>query len=624
MKLRKTNVRTGGGSTSINNGFTLIELLAVIVILAIIAVIAVPIVLNIIRDTKEKSYDISVENIMRSAKIYDLESELNDTTILMDQNIYEDLKKNLNGSVPDDGVVYLKSSITGEKREIAFALQYGEWCYTKAYGDPTYEKKKTDICNVPFDYLFADTNLKSIDSTTGPENLFLWRSGIGDETKAIKRNQIESIEIKPSDKVSENAIYSWDVSENKTGKVMAWYEDIDKNGYFEVYIGQNGGVKAKDSARHLFAYLPNAININLKYFDTSQVTDMYALFNGCNNLLTLDISNFDTSKVGTNKKNSGSMSYMFQNCSKLSHLDISSFNTENVKSMVAMFGWCSSLINLDLSSFDTSKVTSMNSMFRNCSQLVKLNLGNNFKTGSVTGSGFERMFQYCLKLESLDVSSWDTSEATTMYKIFEKCISLQNLDVSNWDISSVTNISSMFYGCSSLKKLDVSKWDTSSVTTMNSMFCGCSSLTKLDVSKWDTSGVKNDGMSIIFNGCSSLIKLDLNKWDTSDVTSMERMFSGCSNLNSLQVSGFNTSKVTNMNSMFDGVKLTILDLSGWDTSSVTTMDSMFRRTSNLTTIKIGCGWKTAENTTNIFSASKYTLEQLNSLVEQTQATCPTS
>ena len=36
-------------------GFTLIELLAVIVILAIIALIATPIVLNIIKDSKESS-----------------------------------------------------------------------------------------------------------------------------------------------------------------------------------------------------------------------------------------------------------------------------------------------------------------------------------------------------------------------------------------------------------------------------------------------------------------------------------------------------------------------------------------------------------------------------------------
>ena len=51
------------------NGFTLIELLAVIVILAIIALIAVSIVINIIRDTKEKSIKINTENYMDAVEL---------------------------------------------------------------------------------------------------------------------------------------------------------------------------------------------------------------------------------------------------------------------------------------------------------------------------------------------------------------------------------------------------------------------------------------------------------------------------------------------------------------------------------------------------------------------------
>ena len=44
-----------------NSGFTLIELLAVIVILAIITLIATPIILNIIKDSKEESNKRSIE-----------------------------------------------------------------------------------------------------------------------------------------------------------------------------------------------------------------------------------------------------------------------------------------------------------------------------------------------------------------------------------------------------------------------------------------------------------------------------------------------------------------------------------------------------------------------------------
>ena len=59
--MRKTNVRTGWGQSLLNKGFTLIELLAVIVILAIIALIATPIILGIIKDSKEESNKRSAE-----------------------------------------------------------------------------------------------------------------------------------------------------------------------------------------------------------------------------------------------------------------------------------------------------------------------------------------------------------------------------------------------------------------------------------------------------------------------------------------------------------------------------------------------------------------------------------
>ena len=53
---------------------------------------------------------------------------------------------------------------------------------------------------------------------------------------------------------------------------------------------------------------------------TSKVTSMAYMFNGCTNLTSLDLSNFDTQNV-TN------MQSMFQNCNKLTSLDVSNFDT---------------------------------------------------------------------------------------------------------------------------------------------------------------------------------------------------------------------------------------------------------------------------------------------------------
>ena len=61
---------------------------------------------------------------------------------------------------------------------------------------------------------------------------------------------------------------------------------------------------------------------------------------------------------------------MFNDCSSLTSLDLSNFNTSKVTNMYGMFWSCSSLTTLYLSNFDTSKVTDINTMFRYCSSLT--------------------------------------------------------------------------------------------------------------------------------------------------------------------------------------------------------------------------------------------------------------
>ncbi len=48
--------------------------------------------------------------------------------------------------------------------------------------------------------------------------------------------------------------------------------------------------------------------------------------------------------------------------------------------------------------------------------------------------------------------------------------SVTSLDVSSFDTSNVTTMSYMFYGMSSVTGLDVSNFDTSNVTDMTDMF----------------------------------------------------------------------------------------------------------------------------------------------------------
>lgn len=130
----------------------------------------------------------------------------------------------------------------------------------------------------------------------------------------------------------------------------------------------------------------------------SNVTSLYQMFQGCNYLKSIDLSNFDTSKVTD-------MSYMFDNTFfdifASASIDFSNFNTSKVTDMSYMFISCRGLITLDLSSFDTSKVWNMNGMFKNCISLTTIK-------GIIDMKSCERcaeMFKDCSELKDVKIKN---------------------------------------------------------------------------------------------------------------------------------------------------------------------------------------------------------------------------
>lgn len=192
-----------------------------------------------------------------------------------------------------------------------------------------------------------------------------------------------------------------------------------------VFMESFKDVKVKSCNRWFYSFTSLAEIKDIKYLDTSEVTYMSYMFNGCEALTSLDLSSFVTSEVTY-------MDYMFNGCKALTSLDLSNFKTSKVKDMGNMFCDCSSMESLTLSSsFDTSKVENMGNMFCNCS-----------------------------KLKSLDLSSFKTLEATAAYSMFDGCNSLTTLTLGNFDMSkmeSTESFNNMFNGCTNLKILDLSK-----------------------------------------------------------------------------------------------------------------------------------------------------------------------
>lgn len=138
-------------------GFTLIELLAVIIILAVIALIATPIVLNVVDNARKSANKDSAYGLLDSAKLYYMESLLDESKSLSG-NLID--KINVSGSKPSSGTVYINN-----KGEIALAVVYDKICFTKNYENADLTESddiENCIVTVPKE-LYKDTILNGAD-----------------------------------------------------------------------------------------------------------------------------------------------------------------------------------------------------------------------------------------------------------------------------------------------------------------------------------------------------------------------------------------------------------------------------------------------------------------------------
>lgn len=250
-----------------------------------------------------------------------------------------------------------------------------------------------------------------------------------------------------------------------------WYSDGNYASVTSVFFDSSFKSARPTSTYSWFTRMTNLQSIGgIDNLNTSNVTNMHGMFQGCGKLTSLDVSKFDTSKVTD-------MSWMFFGCYGLTDLDLSKFDTSKVTDMQHMFCACNKLTNLDVSNFDTSKVTDM-----------------------------QQMFASCFNLTSLDLSSFNTSGVTNMYYMFWACKSLTSLDLRNFDTSKVTNMQQMFYSCLELQSLDLSSFNTSEVTDMWGLFRECSSLIRIYVGdEWSTEKVNDYDSSSMFENCSDII-----------------------------------------------------------------------------------------------------------------------
>lgn len=327
-------------------------------------------------------------------------------------------------------------------------------------------------------------------------------------------------------------------------------------------------------------------SIDLSNVDFSKVTSLKYLFGSLYKLESIKYPNLSNLIYSTES--------MFFYCKSLKSVDISFLQgSSNIK---GMFQDCISLESIKFGkTFDLSQIKTANDtqdVFYDCYALTQLDLSSWINTNSI--QDMSRMFKSCIKLESLNISSFDTSNVSTFRDMFSYCQKLTSLDLRHFDVSKVTDFGSMFYGCSSLTSLNLDGWDTSNVTNMDNIFYACTSLITLNVNHFNIG--KCSRLYQNFSACKKLESLDLSNWDTSNIVEMTWTFYGSDFLKTLNVSTWNTSKVTKMDNLFNQCNsLDNLDLSSWNTDNVTSMNNMFQRgNQDERNVTFGTNWASNE------------------------------
>lgn len=251
--------------------------------------------------------------------------------------------------------------------------------------------------------------------------------------------------------------------------------------------------------------IDNAVNQIKKNFDLDENTVIEEVAERANKFKPSYLSykdcmleNLDNDLRQIDSSNLTSLDYLFDGCTKLKSVDLTNWVKPNITSMERMFDDCSSLESINITGWDCSNVTNTSSMFRSCKTIPE-GFGDLTFPKMETISG---MFLYCRALtSSSQIPNFDVSECTDFTNLFSGCYGLTEItNIKNWDTSSLTDMLQCFQDCSKLVEIDISAWDTSKVTRVYQTFSGCRELKTL--SSFDGSSCTSLGYA--FNGCNKL------------------------------------------------------------------------------------------------------------------------
>ncbi|WEV72519.1 BspA family leucine-rich repeat surface protein [Bifidobacterium sp. ESL0790] len=369
-------------------------------------------------------------------------------------------------------------------------------------------------------------------------------------------------------------------------------------------------------ASKMFAYNQNLTSIGgIRDLQVSNVNDVSSMFVDDWALTNLDLSGWDTRSL----KNVTTMLFMSDSRlhdgdyapgrSKLASVDVSGWNTSALDDIGSLFSGCVNLTEIKgISAWDTSSITGMSGVFCNCWKLDSLDLSRwNVSNAITVREMFENVGKDASNVDLSSLASWRFgNDDVEVFGMFQGCAA-KTLPVDDWDMGNITNINYMFAEMPNITTIDLSKWDTHSVNWVQSTFRDSPKLESVDLGNWNTKGLC--AINDMFNGDTSLVSVgDLSHkkgsdvWDTSKVQDMECAFKDCPSLKSLDLSGWDLSTIVTSSStgtvcvggnctvhvaagvdeMFSGDSgLETLNMADWNMPQVTTLDNMFKGATGL-------------------------------------------
>lgn len=174
------------------------------------------------------------------------------------------------------------------------------------------------------------------------------------------------------------------------------------------------------------------------------------------------------------------------------------------------------LTSLDVSDWDVSKIQS----FRYAIALTSVNKLDVSKWDVSNCPTLRSIWSSSPVSDPIDTSNWVTTNCTDFGCLFQS-INAKNIDVSSFNTSKATAMDFMFAGSSSDRVITgLTNFDTSKVTTFKNMFYGLSNVT-LDLSSFSLESATNvDNMFCFFQG-TQVVTLGPNFFNAPKITSID-------------------------------------------------------------------------------------------------------